>query len=154
MKVIGLLLLVCVLVGCATLSVEERGLVKDFDELTSENSLSKTDMSIFRSYFILAAYITLSDEERESIKDSQSMQDLDLDSCSADDVKSFRELLTADEIKFIKQGGLGFDPKHLDAVQIEFDPAQLNTRQKVVVMKIGREIGGAIIAGICSSQSR
>ena len=148
MKAIGLLFLVCVLVGCATISVEDRALVKEFDELIGKDSLSESDMSFLRSARVFAAYVTLSEKERESIKNSQTIQDLHLDSCSADDVKFLRVCLTPDDIRFIKRGGLGFDPKDLDAVQIEFDPAQLSPRQKVVVMKIGREIMGAIITGI------
>jgi len=72
MKQLCLFSLVFIISGCPKLSVEERDLVRDFDELISEPEKPFSDM-IGPSRF-LAAYITLSEVERLSIKDSEIMQ--------------------------------------------------------------------------------
>ena len=145
MKAIGLLFLVCVLVGCATLSVEDRELAKEFDEAISDSDPFLNEEFI-HAICVLAGYITLSAEERASLKEFNESDSLTADAIkeiqdfTADAIKSFQDCLSAEDLKFIQRGGLGFDPKRVNKDGVKVDPKHLNTRQKVIVMKIGREM--------------
>jgi len=142
MKVIGLSLLVCVVVGCATLSEEELGLVREFDEYANENEPDADDIEDIHWVWIFAGYVTLSDKERASMKNSQTVEDLKsfVGSDPDDHIKSLRGCLTTHDIWFIKRGGLGFDPKRLNGAVFEVDPQHFTTRQKVIHMKILQEV--------------
>ena len=142
MKVLGLLFLVIVVVGCATLSEEERGFVREFDENTKGDDFDADEIEDFHSAWFLAGYVALSEKERASMQDSQAVADIKsfLGSDPADDFKSYRDCLTAGDINYIRRGGLGFDPKRLNEAVVEADPNHLTARQKVILTRIVNEM--------------
>ena len=134
---IAFVFVICSLAGCTTLTKDERIVLKEIDGWF----LSESDSRDIHSLCLFTGYLALSDEERASLKSIyvkyfEGSEYEDMYDLTPDEIKSFRDCLTPDDIIFIRGNGFGFDPVKMNMDSENIDWKYTGLRQKIIMTKV------------------